>query len=84
MINLIQSIKEITEVVIVKENASFIREGARSGPVIVCDSLSVAIVSFRVIIVKQDDVEFLIQEVIGLQKMKEKEKVRRQETRRDK
>jgi len=28
MINLIQSIKEITEVVIVKENASFIREGA--------------------------------------------------------
>ena len=81
MVKLIQTIEEITETIVVEECESFLGEGAGSTPIIVLNGLSITIIPSCVILIKQDDVELLIQEIIGLQQGKEVRHEEREENR---
>ena len=66
MVNLVESIEEVAEAVIVEEDAGQGGEGASGRPVIFRDGFGVAVVSLRVILVEEDDVKLLVEEVVGL------------------
>ena len=72
MIKLIETVKEITEAVIVEECARFVGEGAGCTPIVVLNGLSITVIPSCVILIKQNDVEFLIQEIVRLQQGKKK------------
>ena len=46
MVKLIKTVEEVAKAIIVKPNASFVRERACSAPIIVLNSFGVAVVAF--------------------------------------
>ena len=52
MVKLIKTVEKVAKAIIVQPNASFFREGAGCAPIIVLNSLSVAVVASSIIFIE--------------------------------
>lgn len=66
MVELIKTIEEVAEAVIVQKDTSLVRKAASGSPVEVGYGLGVAVVASRVLVVKENDVKLLVQEIVCL------------------